>query len=62
VTAEDMLAELMDNEKQLILSMRSAHDLCDKAGDVATASLLENWIDQTQRRHWFLFESTRRAI
>src|SRR6516164_3531184 len=53
VTAEDMLAELMDNEKQLLLSMRAAHDLCDQAGDVATASLLENWIDQTQRRHWF---------
>ena len=62
VTAEDMLAELMDNEKQLLLSMRAAHDLCDQAGDVATASLLENWIDQTQRRHWFLFETTRRSI
>src|ERR1700760_4220994 len=62
VTPEDMLAELMDNEKQLILSMRSAHDLCDQAGDVATASLLENWIDQAQRRHWFLFETTRRSV
>jgi starvation-inducible DNA-binding protein len=62
VTPEDMLAELMDNEKQLILSMREAHDLCDKAGDVATASLLETWIDQAQRRHWFLFETTRRAV
>ncbi len=62
VTPEDMLAELADNEKTLILSMRQVHNLCDDAGDVATASLLENWIDQTQRRHWFLFETTRRAI
>ena len=42
--------------------MREAHDVCDQAGDVATASLLENWIDQAQRRNWFLFEATRRAI
>jgi len=39
--------------------MRSVHDLCDAEGDVATASLLENWIDETQRRAWFLFETTR---
>ena len=61
VTPEDMLAELRDNELALIHSMRAAHDLCDEAGDVATASLLENWIDQAQRRNWFLFEATRRA-
>jgi starvation-inducible DNA-binding protein len=60
VTPEDMLAELMDNEKALTLSMREVHDLCDDAGDVATASLLENWIDESQRRHWFLFETTRK--
>ena len=60
VTPEDMLAELRENELALIHSMRSAHDLCDEAGDVATASLLENWIDQAQRRNWFLFEATRR--
>ena len=60
VTPEDMLAELMDNEKQLTMSMREVHNLCDDAGDVATASLLENWIDQSQRRHWFLFETTRK--
>ena len=59
VTPGDMLAELHDNEKALVLSMRSVHDLCDDAGDVATASLLENWIDQAQRRSWFLFETTR---
>src|SRR6202167_1538589 len=59
VTAPDMLSELREAEKALVLSMRSVHDLCDDAGDVATASLLENWIDQTQRRIWFLFEATR---
>jgi starvation-inducible DNA-binding protein len=59
VTPGDMLGELHDNEKGLVLSMRSVHALCDDAGDVATASLLENWIDQAQRRSWFLFETTR---
>jgi starvation-inducible DNA-binding protein len=60
VTAPDMLSELHEDEKALVLSMRAVHTLCDDAGDVATASLLENWIDQTQRRSWFLFEATRR--
>ena len=60
VTPEDMLSELREDEKALVLSMRAAHALCDDAGDVATASLLENWIDQAQRRNWFLFEATRR--
>ena len=59
VTPKDMLSELHENEKALTLSMRAAHTLCDDAGDVATASLLENWIDQSQRRSWFLFECTR---
>ena len=62
VTPEDMLAELKDNEKQLIQSMRETHDLCDEGRDVATASLLENWIDQAEKRHWFLFEITRRDV
>jgi starvation-inducible DNA-binding protein len=62
VTPEDMLSELKDNERQLIETMREVHDLCDDAGDVATASLLENWIDQSERRHWFLFETTRRSV
>jgi starvation-inducible DNA-binding protein len=61
VTPEDMLSELHEDNKALVLSMRSVHNLCDDAGDVATASLLENWIDEAQRRAWFLFESTRRA-
>ena len=59
VTAPDMLSELREDEKALVLRMRAAHDLCDDAGDVATTSLLENWIDQGQRRVWFLFEATR---
>jgi starvation-inducible DNA-binding protein len=59
VTPGDMLGELHDNERALVLSMRAVHALCDDAGDVATASLLENWIDQAQRRSWFLFETTR---
>jgi len=60
VTPDGMLSELREDEKALVLSMRGAHDFCDEAGDVATTSLLENWIDQTQRRIWFLFEATRR--
>jgi len=59
VDPADMLSELREDEKTLVLSMRAVHSLCDDAGDVATASLLENWIDQAQRRVWFLFEATR---
>jgi starvation-inducible DNA-binding protein len=59
VTPADMLSELHEDEKAFVLSMRAIHALCDDAGDVATASLLENWIDQSQRRSWFLFETTR---
>ena len=59
VAPADMLSELREDEKALTLSMRAVHELCDKEGDVATASLLENWIDQSQRRTWFLFEATR---
>jgi starvation-inducible DNA-binding protein len=57
----DMLAELLDDNKGLVLSLLAAHGLCDDADDVATASLIENWIDETQRRVWFLFETTRRG-
>jgi starvation-inducible DNA-binding protein len=59
VSPKDMLSELWEDNKALVLSMRSVHDLCDEVGDVATASLLENWIDEGQRRAWFLFETTR---
>ncbi|MBK8008307.1 MAG: DNA starvation/stationary phase protection protein [Rhizobiales bacterium] len=59
VTPLDMLAELREDNKQLVSYMRATHALCDEHGDIATASLLENWIDETERRVWFLFESTR---
>jgi starvation-inducible DNA-binding protein len=59
VTPADMLSELREDEKAVLLSMRAVHALCDDVGDVATASLIENWIDQSQRRIWFLFEATR---
>jgi starvation-inducible DNA-binding protein len=59
VTTLGMLSELRDNNKQLVTNMRETHGLCDKHGDVATASLLENWIDEAERRTWFLFEATR---
>jgi len=59
VTPKDMLSELHEDDKAVTLSMRAVHALCDDAGDVATASLLENYIDESQRRSWFLFEATR---
>jgi starvation-inducible DNA-binding protein len=61
VTPMDMLAELRDDNKQLVARMRETHNLCDEHGDVASASLLENWIDEAERRNWFLFEATRSA-
>lgn len=60
VTPMDMLSELHENERALTLSMRAVHALCYESGDVATASLLENWIDEAERRSSFLFEATRR--
>jgi starvation-inducible DNA-binding protein len=59
VTPEDMLAELAQDNRAAIAAMREAHNLCDEEGDVATASLIENWIDQAERRAWFLFEAGR---
>jgi starvation-inducible DNA-binding protein len=56
VKPTDMIAELRDDNAMLTRSMREVHSLCDEAGDVATASLLENWIDETEKRTWFLFE------
>jgi starvation-inducible DNA-binding protein len=61
VTPRDMLAELRDDNKQLVASLRAIHGLCDEHNDVATASLLEVWVDEGERRTWFLFETTRRA-
>jgi starvation-inducible DNA-binding protein len=57
----DMIAELRDDNAMLTKNMREVHSLCDEAGDVATASLLENWIDETEKRIWFLFECGRHA-
>jgi starvation-inducible DNA-binding protein len=61
VTPLDMLAELPDDNKQLAAHLRETYGLCDGYGDVASASLLENWIDEVERRIWFLFEATRRS-
>ena len=54
-----MLAELRDDNRQLTSILREVHALCEEHGDVATASLVEVWIDETERRTWFLFESAR---
>jgi starvation-inducible DNA-binding protein len=59
VTPLDMLAELRDDNKQLAASLRETHGVCDEHGDVASASLLETWIDEAERRTWFLFEASR---
>jgi len=57
----DMLAELRDDNKTLAASLREAHNVCDEHRDIATASLIEVWIDETERRTWFLFEASRRG-
>ena len=61
VTPMDMLAELRDDNKQLAANLREMHGLCDEHDDVASASLIEVWIDEAERRTWFLFEATRNA-
>jgi len=61
VAPHDMLTELREDNSQLAARMREAHSLCDEHGDVATASLLEVWIDEAERRVWFLFEATQRV-
>jgi len=60
VTAGDMLAELREDNQALAAQMRQAHVVCDEHGDVATASLIEVWIDEAERRVWFLYETGRR--
>jgi starvation-inducible DNA-binding protein len=59
VEPQDMLSELCEDNKRLVSILRETHHTCDGHGDVATTSLLEVWIDETERRTWFLFESTR---
>jgi len=57
----DMLAELAGDNKELTARLREAHNVCEEHRDAATTSLIEVWIDETERRAWFLFEATRRA-
>ena len=59
VSPEDMLTELLEDNRQLAVSLRGAHALCDEGGDVAGASLIETWIDEAEHRTWFLHETTR---
>jgi starvation-inducible DNA-binding protein len=61
VAPDDMLAELRDDNKHLVDALRSLRELCDEAGDNASASLIENWIDEGERRVWFLFETLRKG-
>jgi len=61
VTPADMLAELREDNRTLVSLMKQTHALCDDQGDIATASLIENWVGEAERRVWFLFESTRGA-
>jgi starvation-inducible DNA-binding protein len=60
VEPEDMLAELLEDSKTLAKRLREAHGVCDEYNDIATASLIEVWIDETERRTWFLFEASRK--
>ncbi|MER8692907.1 DNA starvation/stationary phase protection protein [Mesorhizobium opportunistum] len=59
VDPQDMLAELHGDNKQLVAELRRVHELCDSYSDVATASLIEGWIDESERRSWFLYEICR---
>lgn len=59
VDPQDMLAELRDDTQRFIVSMREAHDVCDEHGDVGTTSLLETYIDEAEKRVWFLYETVR---
>jgi len=61
VTPGEMLRELVSDNKQVAQAMRECHEICDKHGDVATASILENFIDEAERRVWFMFEASRKA-
>jgi starvation-inducible DNA-binding protein len=60
VEPEDMLAELREDNKTLAARLREAHGVCEEHEDIATASLIEVWIDETERRTWFLFEASRK--
>jgi starvation-inducible DNA-binding protein len=60
VTPQDMLAELREDNQSLTARLREVHEVVDELNDIATASLIENWIDETERRAWFLYEASRR--
>jgi starvation-inducible DNA-binding protein len=60
VDAQDMLAELREDNQSLTARLREVHEVVDELNDIATASLIENWIDETERRAWFLYEASRR--
>ncbi|MBV8672656.1 MAG: DNA starvation/stationary phase protection protein [Acidobacteriaceae bacterium] len=61
VEPEDMLAELREDNQTLVSRLREAHEVCEEHNDIATASLIEVWIDESERRTWFLFEASRRG-
>jgi starvation-inducible DNA-binding protein len=61
VAPSEMLRELMNDHKTIVKFMREAHGVCDEHEDIATASLIENWIDEAEKRLWFLFEAGRAA-
>jgi len=61
VGPHDMLAELREDNRELLKHMRILHEVCDEHGDIATTSLIENWVDETEQRVWFLFETGRRT-
>lgn len=62
VEPEDMLAELCEDNKTLVARLREVHNVCEEHRDIATASLIEVWIDETERRTWFLFEASQREM
>ncbi len=59
VSSQDMLAELREDNRQLAANLRALHEVCDDHNDIASASLIENWIDEAEQRTWFLFEAVR---
>jgi len=62
VEPQDMLAEVREDNQELAARLREVHNVCDEHRDIATASLIEVWIDETERRTWFLFEANQRAM
>jgi starvation-inducible DNA-binding protein len=62
VEPDDMLAELCEDNNTLVSRLREAHNVCDEHRDIATASVIETWIDEAERRTWFLFETSKREM